>query len=306
MVERTPILDAVTHLLLIIGIALTCLPIYLAFVAATQTVEEVNRLPMSLLPGLEFGANLAEAWSRADLGLQLWNSFVQAAGITIGKIAISILSAFAIVYFNFPFRMAFFWLIFMSLMLPVEVRIVPTYEVAANALYPLVWLGQTLGLDGLFSALLGWDVSFNVKLSLLNSYAGLIIPLIASATATFLFRQFFMTVPNELCEAAKLDGATPMQFFRYVLLPVSRTNIAALGVIMFIYGWNQFLWPLLITTEPDYTTIVIGMAKMMPGPDTLPEWNIVMAAALIAMLPPILVVVALQRLFVKGLVETDK
>ncbi len=306
MVERTPILDAVTHLLLIIGIALTCLPIYLAFVAATQTVEEVNRLPMSLLPGLEFGANLTEAWSRADLGLQLWNSFVQAAGITIGKIAISILSAFAIVYFNFPFRMAFFWLIFMSLMLPVEVRIVPTYEVAANALYPLVWLGQTLGLDGLFSALLGWDVSFNVKLSLLNSYAGLIIPLIASATATFLFRQFFMTVPNELCEAAKLDGATPMQFFRYVLLPVSRTNIAALGVIMFIYGWNQFLWPLLITTEPDYTTIVIGMAKMMPGPDTLPEWNIVMAAALIAMLPPILVVVALQRLFVKGLVETDK
>ena len=306
MVERTPILDAVTHLLLILGIALTCLPIYLAFVAATQTVEEVNRLPMSLLPGLEFRANLAEAWSRADLGLQLWNSLVQAAGITVGKIAISILSAFAIVYFNFPFRMAFFWLIFMSLMLPVEVRIVPTYEVAANALYPLVWLGQTLGLDGLFSAILGWDVSFNVKLSLLNSYAGLIIPLIASATATFLFRQFFMTVPNELCEAAKLDGATPMQFFRYVLLPVSRTNIAALGVIMFIYGWNQFLWPLLITTEPDYTTIVIGMAKMMPGPDTLPEWNVVMAAALIAMLPPILVVVALQRLFVKGLVETDK
>ena len=306
MVERTPVLDVVTHLFLVLGIVLTCLPIYLAFVAATQTVEDVNRLPMSLLPGLELGANFAEAWSRADLGLQLWNSFVQAAGITVGKIAISILSAYAIVYFNFPFRMAFFWLIFMSLMLPVEVRIVPTYEVAANALYPLVWLGQTLGLDALLSVITGWDVSFNVKLSLLNSYAGLIIPLIASATATFLFRQFFMTVPNELCEASKLDGATPMQFFRYVLLPLSRTNIAALGVIMFIYGWNQFLWPLLITTEPDYTTIVIGMAKLMPGPDTLPEWNVVMAAALIAMLPPILVVVLLQRLFVKGLVETDK
>ncbi|NJO36299.1 MAG: ABC transporter permease subunit [Rhizobiales bacterium] len=306
MVERTPLLDAVTHLFLVLGIALTCLPIYLAFVAASQTVEEVNRLPMSLLPGMAFGANIAEAWSRADLGLQLWNSFVQAAGIAIGKIAISLLSAFAIVYFDFPCRMAFFWLIFVSLMLPVEVRIVPTYEVAANALYPLVWLGRTLGLEGLISALLGWDVSFDVKLSLLNSYAGLIVPLIASATATFLFRQVFMTVPNELCEAAKLDGATPMQFFRYILLPLSRTNIAALGVIMFIFGWNQFLWPLLITTEPDYTTIVIGIARLMPGPDTLPEWNVVMAAALIAMLPPILVVVLLQRLFVKGLVETDK
>ena len=306
MVERTPILDAVTHLFLIFGIVLTCLPIYLAFVAASQTVEEVNRLPMSLLPGLELGANVAEAWSRADLGLQLWNSLVQSAGIAIGKISISFLSAFAIVYFNFPYRMAFFWLIFISLMLPVEIRIVPTYEVAANALYPLVWLGQSLGLESLLSVVLGWEVSFDVKLSLLNSYAGLIIPLIASATATFLFRQFFMTVPNELCEAAKLDGATPMQFFRHVLLPLSRTNIAALGVIMFIYGWIQFLWPLLITTQPEYTTIVIGIAKLMPGPDTLPEWNVVMAAALIAMLPPILVVVLLQRLFVKGLVETDK
>lgn len=306
MIERTPILDRCTHAALIVGVALTGLPVYIALVAATLSVEEVNRLPMTLLPGTHLWDNISEAWSRADLGRQLFNSLIQAGGIAAGKIAISILSAFAIVYFDFRFKMLAFWLIFMSLMLPVEVRIVPTYEVAANALLPFVWLGETLGLDSLASWLSGQRVTFDVKLSFLNSYGGLIIPLIASATATFLFRQFFLTIPNELCEAAKMDGATPMRFFIDVVLPLSRTNIAALGVIMFIYGWNQFLWPLLITTEPEYTTIVIGIAKLMPGPDTLPEWNLAMAAALIAMLPPLLVVILLQRLFVKGLVESEK
>ena len=306
MIERAPILKIATHLALILGVVLTGFPIYVALVAATLTPEQVNQLPMPLVFGDQLLVNLAETWERGDLARQLGNSMIQAVGITAGKVAISILSAFAIVYFDFRFKMTAFWIIFMSLMLPVEVRIVPTFEVAANALAPLVWLGETLGLDRLASWIAGAKVSFDVKVSLLNSYAGLIFPLIASATATFLFRQFFLTIPNEMCEAAKIDGAGPLRFLVDILLPLSRTNIAALCVILFIFGWNQFLWPLLITTRPEYSTVVIGIAKLMPQPEGVPEWNLAMAAALIAMAPPVLIVIALQRLFVKGLVESEK
>jgi sn-glycerol 3-phosphate transport system permease protein len=205
----------------------------------------------------------------------MFNSLVMALGITVGKIAISIISAYAIVYFRFPFRMFFFWIIFLTLMLPVEVRILPTYKVVAD-------------------------------LGLLNTYAGLTLPLIASATATFLFRQFFMTVPDELAEAARVDGAGPVRFFVTILLPLSRTNIAALSVILFIYGWNQYLWPLLITTDTDMTTIVMGIQRMLFVADSVPEWNLTMATAMLAMLPPVVVVLVMQRQFVKGLVETEK
>ena len=205
----------------------------------------------------------------------LLNSLVMALGITIGKIIISLLSAYAIVYFKFRFRMLFFWLIFMTLMLPVEVRIVPTYEVVAS-------------------------------LGLLNSYTGLILPLIASATATFLFRQLFMTIPDELTEAARVDGAGPVRFFIDILLPMSRTNIAALFVILFIYGWNQYLWPLLITTDPSMNTVIMGIKQMLPTGDQTVEWPVIMATAMLAMLPPVLVVVGMQKLFVKGLVESEK
>jgi sn-glycerol 3-phosphate transport system permease protein len=203
------------------------------------------------------------------------NSLIMALGITIGKIAISTISAFAIVYFRFPFRLFFFWMIFITLMLPVEVRIFPTFQVIAD-------------------------------LGMLNSYAGLTIPLIASATATFLFRQFYMTVPDELMEAARVDGAGPMKFFRDILMPLSITNIAALFVIMFIYGWNQYLWPLLITTDPKYYTVVMGIQRMASAADFDPQWNLVMAAVVLAALPPVLVILAMQRLFVKGLTETEK
>jgi len=298
MVERTPILNVATHVLLALSIAMMCFPVYLAIVAATHDVDTVNRLPMPLTLGGDFLANLALAWEKGDLGVQLFNTLVQAGGIAAGKIAISLLSAFAVVFFRFPLRMVAFWLIFVSLMLPIEVRIVPTYEVAANAMGPVVWLAKLVGLDAV--------LDLDVKVSLLNSYWGLILPIVASATATFLFRQFFLTVPDELVEAAKMDGAGPMRFFFDILIPLSRTNIAALGVIMFIVGWNQFLWPLLITTEDEYTTAIIGLAQLMPGPDTLPEWNVAMAAALLVMLPPVLVVAFLQRLFVRGLVSQDK
>lgn len=268
----------ITHVGLILGVLVIFFPIYLAFVASTVSQPDIVRPPMPLVPGRHFFENYREALVsgiNAPVALMLFNSTVMALGIALGKIAISILSAFAIVYFRFAFRQTFFWLIFLTLMLPVEVRIVPTYEVAAN-------------------------------FGLLNSYPGLILPLIASATATFLFRQFFLTVPDELAEAARVDGAGPMRFFIDILLPMSRTNIAALFVILFIYGWNQYLWPLLITTDPQMNTIVMGIKQMFPSGDDIANWPVIMATAILAMLPPVAVVIFMQKLFIRGLIETEK
>ena len=281
MVENRPWVTVLTHCFLILGVLVTAFPIYVAFIASTHELKALLQPPAPLLPG---GA-LIENYTRAlgegatAVGVPVWrmmlNSLVMALGITFGKIVISILAAFAIVYFRFPFRMGFFWMIFITLMLPVEVRIFPTYKVVSD-------------------------------LGLLDSYPGLTIPLIASATATFLFRQFFMTVPDELAEAARIDGAGPMRFFRDILLPLSRTNIAALFVILFIYGWNQYLWPLLITTSERMYTILIGINRMLAVGDAQAEWQIIMATTMLAMLPPVVIVVIMQRLFVKGLTETEK
>lgn len=278
MVENRGIGYWLTHLTLIVGIAIVFLPIYLTLVGSTVTQDDIVHPPLPLIPGPYMIDNYRDAlFSGINVPVlrMLANSLVMALGIAVGKIAISILSAFAIVYFSFPFRMTCFWLIFITLMLPVEVRIVPTYEVAA-------------------------------KLGLLNTYGGLIFPLIASATATFFFRQFFLTVPDELVEAARIDGAGPMKFFWDILLPLSRTNIAALFVILFIYGWNQFLWPLLITTEPEMNTIVMGIKQMLPTADDWGNWPVTMATAMLAMIPPVAVVVLMQRYFVKGLIEQEK
>jgi len=278
MVQNRRLGPSPAHGLLILGIALMCFPIYLTLVGSTVTQQEIVQPPLPLLPGDQFINNYTQALFsgvNAPVGRMLFNSTIMALGITVGKIVISLLSAFAIVYFRFPFRMLCFWTIFLTLMLPVEVRIVPTYEVAA-------------------------------QLGLLNSYPGLILPLIASATATFLFRQFFMTIPDELVEAARMDGAGPMRFFKDILLPLSTTNIAALFVILFIYGWNQFLWPLLITTNPDMNTIVMGIKQMLPQADDYGNWPVTMATAILAILPPVAVVILMQRLFVKGLIESEK
>ena len=278
MVEKKNVGLWLTHTALIIGICIICFPIYVAFIASTVTQADLISPPMPLVPGGHFVDNYREALlsgMSAPVWRMLLNSLIMALGITIGKIAISIISAYAIVYFRFPLKNLAFWLIFLTLMLPVEVRIVPTYEVAAN-------------------------------FGMLNSYSGLILPLIASATATFLFRQLFLTIPDELVEAARIDGAGPMRFFVDVLLPMSRTNIAALFVILFIYGWNQYLWPLLITTDPSMNTIVMGLKQMLPSGDQTVEWPVIMATALLAMVPPVAVVLFMQKLFVKGLVESEK
>ena len=283
MVDRRPWLDALAHAVLIMGVLAVAFPLYLTFVASTQTSQAIVQSPMPLLPGSHLVENYTTAWngtgggsgSKTPVGQMMLVSLVSALIIAIGKISISMLSAFAIVYFRFRFRMFFFWSIFITLMLPVEVRIGPTYKVVAD-------------------------------LGMLNSYAGLTIPLIASATATFLFRQFFLTVPEELVEAARMDGAGPMRFFKDVLLPLSRTSIAALFVIQFIYGWNQYLWPLLVTTNENMYPVVIGIKRMISGGDSDMQWNVVMATAILAMLPPALVVVLMQKWFVKGLVDTEK
>ena len=306
MVEKTPILDTFTYIFLIIGVLIVGFPIMYSLIAATLPLEDVSKVPMPMIPGDQFLENMKEAWSRGNLGNQIFNSFVMATGITIGKITVSMIGAFSIVYFDYRLRVVAFASVFCTLMLPVEVRIMPTYEVAANVLGPIQALWDLLHLNGLASWLTGHEIEVNLNWSLLDSYTGLTLPLIASATCTFLFRQFFLTVPEELCEAAKMDGATPMTFFRKILFPLSKTNIAALIVIEFVYGYNQYLWPLLITTDPDMTTAVIGLQNLIPQADDLPEWNIALGAALMVMLPPVLVVLSMQRWFVKGLIEKEK
>jgi sn-glycerol 3-phosphate transport system permease protein len=282
MIEQRPVTTVVSHIVLIAGVLMVAFPIWITFVAASHDGVRMTQVPLPLLPGGHFFENLVDALTKGvgnareqSVGLMLINSLIMAMMIACGKIVISLLSAFAIVYFKFPFRMTIFWLIFITLMLPVEVRILPTFEVVAN-------------------------------LHMLNSYWGLTIPLIASATATFMFRQAFLTVPDELLEAARIDGAGPMRFFWDILLPISRTNIAALFVILFIYGWNQYLWPLLITTDKDMYTIVMGIKQMLEAAEESPEWHLIMMTTLLAMLPPVAVVVGMQRLFIKGLTETEK
>ncbi|MBR3191295.1 ABC transporter permease subunit [Bosea sp. (in: a-proteobacteria)] len=296
MNERTPVLDFACHAILVVGAAIVCLPIYFVFVTGSQSQQEIMQVPLSWLPGDQFLANMQTVLSSAKFGKLLLNSFVVACGITLGKLAVSLIAAFAVTYFRFPFRLTAFWLIFMSLMLPIEVRIVPTYESAANVALPLNILGGWLG----------WQALIDLDWNLVNTYSGLILPLIASAIATFLFRQFFLTLPDELCEAARIDGASPWQFFRLILLPLSRSNIVALAIILFLMGWNQYLWPLLLTTDPDMATAVIGLKKLMPQSDSLPTWHVLMNAAFLTMLPPTIVILLLQRWFVKGLVDSGK
>jgi sn-glycerol 3-phosphate transport system permease protein len=272
----------VAHLVLIFGIAIVAFPLYLTFVASTLSSQEIAQVPMSILPGAYGLENYTQALIKGEerrFSAPVWrmlaNSFAMAMVIAFGKIILSVLSAYAVVFFRFPGRMVFFWLIFITLMLPIEVRIVPTYEIVSN-------------------------------LGMINTFAGLTVPLLASATGTLLFRQFFMTIPDEYVEAARMDGAGPLRFFWDILLPLSKTNIAALFVILFIFGWNQYLWPLLITTSTQLDTIVVGIKKMIATGAEITDWGMVMSTTMLAMLPPVLVVVLMQRWFVKGLVETEK
>ena len=282
MIENAPIRTAIAHLVLVLGILIVAFPIYYTFIASTHSLQTILRPPLPLLPGDRLIENYSTALfdgvgriGSVGVGRLLWNTTVVAVAIALGKIFISILSAYAIVFFRFPFRMTCFWLIFITLMLPVEVRIVPTYKVM-------------------------------VDFGLIDTYTGLTVPLMASATATLLFRQFFLTIPGELVEAARVDGAGPWRFFWDILLPLSKTNIAALFVILFIYGWTQYLWPLLVTNRNDMNTIVIALKRMVSFADADTEWHLVMVTCMLAIVPPILVVVLMQRWFVKGLVEAEK
>ena len=283
MVEARSSTGWVPHLVLGLGVAVFAFPIYLAVIGSTHDAATIGRGGLPISPGGSTVGNYAQAWAlgsgervvAAPVARMMLNSLVMALVITVGKIAVSILSAYAVVFFRFPLRMAFFWMIFLTLMLPVEVRIIPTFKVVSD-------------------------------LGLINTFGGLTVPLIASATATLLFRQFFLTIPAELVDAARVDGAGPVRFLRHIAVPLARTNIAALFVILFIYGWNQYLWPLLITTSRSMDTIVIGITKMIGTGDALTDWNLIMATTVLALLPPVAVVIIMQRWFVRGLMETEK
>ncbi len=281
MIESRPIDKLLCHAVLVLGVLFVAFPLYIALVTATLTAQQAIQVPLPLAPGPHLWANIVDVWQHGagnaayPFGTMMENSFIMAIGITLGKLVISVISAYSIVYFRFPLRNVFFWAIFVTLMLPVEVRIFPTVSVIAN-------------------------------LRLINTYGGLIVPLIASATSTFLFRQFFLALPDELVEAARVDGAGPMRFFWDVALPLSKTIIAALFVIDFIYGWNQYLWPILATNVPQMTTAVVGVKAMMGNGDVSTPWQLVMAATLLTMLPPLVVVMAMQRWFVRGLIESEK
>ncbi|CAI0897452.1 sn-glycerol-3-phosphate ABC transporter permease UgpE [Serratia ficaria] len=281
MIENRRGLDIFSHVMLIIGVLVVLFPLYVAFVAATLDDKQVFQVPMTLVPGGHLWENIRNIWQggvgnlKVPFSLLLLNSVIMALAITFGKIVVSVLSAYAIVYFRFPLRSLFFWLIFLTLMLPVEVRIFPTVEVISN-------------------------------LNLLDSYTGLTLPLMASATATFLLRQFFMTLPDELLEAARIDGAGPMRFFWDIVLPLSKTNLAALFVITFIYGWNQYLWPILIASDASMGTAVAGIKSMISTSGAPTQWNQVMAAMILTLIPPLAVVLLMQRWFVRGLVDSEK
>jgi sn-glycerol 3-phosphate transport system permease protein len=309
MIERTPVLNVLTHVILLTGLVILLVPIWIAFVAASWDITTVNTAPVEMWPGPHLLANAQEAWERQDFATKFLNSFIVAVGVVVGKITLAAVTAFSIVFFNYRGRMVIFWLIFITLMLPLEVRIVPTYAVAANALSPFQTLMDWTGISRVIAWVSGIEVS--LEWNLLNSYTGLILPLVATATGTFLYRQFFLTIPDELVEAAKMDGAGPLRFLWDVLIPLSRTNIAALATIMFVYAWNQYLWPLLVVTDrAAYGVVVVELGDLVPDSLTTgggtPDWHLAMAATLMVMIPPILVVIVMQRWFVRGLVNTDK
>lgn len=310
MIERTPILNLFTHVVLLAGVAMVLLPFWLVIVGSTLDLREINTPPVHLWPGVHFVENMRDAWVRANLGNRLTVSLVMSVGVAVGKVFFSMITAFGLVYFRFPGRSIAFWLIFITLMLPLEMRIVPTYAVAANALSPFQTMADASGFTDFWQRLTGW--TFALEWNLLNSYIGLILPLVATATGTFLYRQFFMTIPDELLEAAKMDNVRPMRFFFDILVPLSKTNMAALFTIMFLYAWNQYLWPLLATPDRNGfgTTAVVALKILSPTASNTgggtPDWNVAMAGALIVMAPPLLVVALMQRFFIRGLVATEK
>ncbi|MCW8281831.1 MULTISPECIES: ABC transporter permease subunit [Agrobacterium] len=294
MIQRTPYADALTYGLMIAGFLLLIGPLLVVIAGASQSVVQVNSIPFSFLPQGEFLTNAQTAWQRANLGNALLNSMIMATLVTIGKVALSAFTAFAIVFFRSPLKHLFFWTVFITLMLPLEVRVVPTYSVAADIFQP-------------FRSIFGWfGIEVSVEWNLLNSYVGLTLPLVATATGTFLYRQFFMTIPDELAEAARMDGSGPIRFFVEMLVPLSRTNMAALTTIMFVYAWNQYLWPLLMVTDPSYKTVMMSLRALLPAEDGTPDWNVTLAGSLIIITPPLLVVAFLQRWFVRGLVSSEK
>lgn len=304
MIERTPIFNFVCYTILAIGLVIALLPFGIVIIASTLDLRAVNTVPLPLVPSTHFWENVSAAWTRADLGNKLTHSIIFAVTVAAGKVILSSMAAFSIVYFRFRGRYMIFWLIFITLMLPLEVRIVPTYSIAANALQPFQAILDVTGISWLVAQVLG--IQIKLEWGLLNSYTGLVLPMVATATGTFLYRQFYLTVPDELAEASKMDGSGPVRFFWDILLPLSKPNMIALFTIMFVWAWNQYLWPLLITTDPKFGIAVTELKTLIPSEFGLPDWNVAMAGTLVIMSPPLILVILMQRWFVRGLISTEK
>lgn len=272
------------HLILVVGSLLMMVPLLIAFLTSTHQAVDIHSGGLQYSLGTAFGDNYRavlldrSGFTKSINGMtMLGNSLLLGLGFAVGKIVVSMAAAYALVYFRIRGAGVVFWLIFTTLLLPLEVRILPTFETVH-------------------------------RMGLANTYTGLILPLIASATGTFYFRQFFRSVPDELLDAARMDGAGPFKFFVDILLPISQTMIAALFIIMFVVGWNQYLWPTLITTEEGFFTLVRGIKQILQVwiGSNIPEYGHAMALTLLALLPPALVVIVFQSWFVKGLTESEK
>lgn len=305
MVERHRAFHLCCYAILLLGVLFALGPLYVAFCSASVPNQQLQKHGIALLPGAHLLDNLREVSRRVDIGRMLFNSLVVSSVVVLGKLALSSVTAYAVVYFRSPLRHLIFWGVFLTLLLPLEVRIVPTYAIASDLYEPLKAVLHATGLDVLLTSLAGVRVA--PSLNLLDTYAALSLPLMASATGTFLFRQFYQTVPVELSEAARIDGAGAVRFFFDILLPLSKTNLAALGTIAFITTWKEYMWPLVATHQGSMRTVAVGVASFFPTEASqLPEWNLVMAAALAAFIPPVLVIALLQRWFVKGVIGANK
>ncbi|MGO6855751.1 ABC transporter permease subunit [Rhizobium leguminosarum] len=305
MIENARSLNIAAGLVLIVGIVYILGPLYLTLATASQSYEFMLRNGLAWYPGDQFFANAAHIFTETHIPIQMFNSLVVALGDAFATCVLSLLSAYAIVYFRVRWAGVVFALILATIMLPIEIRVITTYQVASNVFSPVNALLDVTGLNGLIAEYFGAPVK--LEWSVLNTHFGLIAPLVAHGTGTFLFRQFFLTLPKDLFKAARMDGAGPIRFLFDILLPLSRTSFAALFVLTFLSGWTQYLWPLVAASTSDMQTAVVGLARLVPDSEgEIPNFPMIMAGAVIVSIIPLAMIALLQRYLVQGLALTEK
>jgi sn-glycerol 3-phosphate transport system permease protein len=305
MVENARSINIAASILLLIGILYIVGPLYLTLSTASQSYEYMLRNGLAWVPGTELFANMGKVIHDTRIPVQMLNSMIVAFSNALATCALSFLSAYAIVYFRIRWAGVAFALILATIMLPLDIRVITTYQVASNIFSPLNALLDYTSLNSLIEMVFGAPV--HLELSVLDTHFGLIAPLVAHGTGTFLFRQFFLTLPKDLFKAARMDGAGPIRFLFDILLPLARTSFASLFVLTFLSGWTQYLWPLVGASTPDMQTAVVGLARLVPDADgQVPDFPMIMAGAVLVSLVPLTMIALLQRFLVQGLVLSEK